>query len=116
MPHSAISAWLGPTFGLLFHNATTSDIVLALKINHDWWLTPIIRSQTNTHVLDIQEGATVEWRGISSRACWLHNVDQQTHHRIDDPESFQCDDLVEWQGQTVVSFGMLGCTAHITLS
>jgi len=116
MSLSTVSPYTEPSFGLRFHNSAPSDIVLAVKIDYGWWLTPIIRTQASTYTLSIHEGATVEWRAISFRACSLHNLVHRIHYRLDDSAAFRCDDLIEWQGQTTVSFGMLGRVAQIYLS
>jgi len=116
MSLSTVSSRTEPNFGLHFHNSAPSDVVLAVKIDYQWWLTPIIQTQASIYTLSIHEGATVEWRAISSRACSLHNLVYRTHYRLDDFAAFRCDDLIEWQGQVTVSFGMLGRVAQIFLS
>jgi len=115
MPFSMVQSWSEPKFGLLFHNSAPSDVVLAVKIDYRWWLTPIIRTQATTPVLFIREGATIEWRAISLLACSMHNHVHRTHYSLYDLGAFECDDLVEWQGQVTVSFGMLGRTSRIVL-
>jgi hypothetical protein len=45
----------------------------------------------------------------------VHNLVYQPHYRVDDFAAFRCDDLIEWQGQATVSFGMLGRVAQIFL-
>jgi hypothetical protein len=116
MSLSAVPIWTEPSFGLLFQNSTHGDVALAVKIDYSWWLAPTIRTQMRTFIIPIQEGATVEWRAISFRACSLHNLVQQTNYRLDDLAAFLYDDLIEWQGRTTVSFGMLGHTVRIDLS
>ena len=113
---SAVTTWTEPSFGILFQNSTRGDVALAVKIDYCWWLAPTIRTQMMTDIFSIHEGATVEWRAISFRACSLYNIVQQTNYRLDDLLAFPCDDLIEWQGQTTVSFGMLGSTVEVILS
>jgi hypothetical protein len=115
MSLSVVPIWTEPSFGLLFRNSTHGDIALAVKIDYCWCLAPIIRAQMISHIIPIQEGATVEWRAISFRTCSLHNLVQHTNYSLEYLEAFQCDDLIEWQGQTTVSFGMLGHTIQIDL-
>ncbi|RYF48762.1 MAG: hypothetical protein EOO38_09425 [Cytophagaceae bacterium] len=115
MPFSMLPPWTEPSFGLLFHNSAPSDVVLAIKVDYRWWLTPIIRTQATTHILSIHEGATIEWRAISFLACSMYNHVNRTHYSLDDLAAFEQDDLVEWQGQVTVSFGMLGRTSQIVL-
>jgi len=115
MPLHMVPRWTEPSFGLLFHNSAPSDVVLAVQVDYRWWLTPVIPTQATTYVLSIQEGATVEWRAISFLACSMHNHVHRTHYSLDDFRAFECDDLVEWQGQVTVSFGMLGRTSEIVL-
>ena len=102
-----VAPYTEPSFRLRFYN---SGVV---KINYRWWLTSIIRTQASIYTLSIQEGSIVEWRAISFRACSLHNLVHRIHYRLDDSAAFRCDDLIEWQGQTTVSFGMLGRVAQI---
>ena len=116
MSLSTVSSWTQHSFGLRFHNSAPSDVVLAVKIDYQWWLTPIIRTRASSYTLSIHEGATVEWRAISFRACSLHNLVHRTHYSLDGFAAFRCDDLIEWQGQTTVLFGMLGRVAQIYLS
>ena len=116
MSLSTVSSWTQHSFGLRFHNSAPSDVVLAVKIDYQWWLTPIIRTRASPYTLSIHEGATVEWRAISFRACSLHNLVHRTHYSLDGFAAFRCDDLIEWQGQTTVSFGMLGRVVQIFLS
>jgi hypothetical protein len=115
MSLSVDPSWIEPSFGLLFRNSTQGDVALAVKIDYYWCLAPTIRAQMISHIIPIQEGATVEWRAISFRACSLHNLVQHTNHSLDDFAAFRCDDLIELQGQTTVSFGMLGHTVQIDL-
>ena len=115
MPFSMVQSWREPKFGLLFHNLAPSDVVLAVEIDYRWWLTPIIRTQATTPILSIREGATIEWRAISFLARSMHNHVHRTHYSLNDLGAFECDDLVEWQGQVTVSFGMLGHTSWIVL-
>jgi hypothetical protein len=89
--------------------------VLAVKIDYRWRLTPVIRTQVNTFVLSIHEGATIEWRAISFLACSMYNHVNRAHYSLHDLGAFECDDLIEWQGQVTVSFGMLGRTSQIIL-
>jgi hypothetical protein len=116
MSLSTVSPYTEPSFGLRFHNWAPSDVVLAVRIDYRWWLTPIIRTQAWTYTLSISEGATVEWRAISFRVYSLYNFVDVPHYSLDDFAAFRCDDLIEWQGQTTVSFGMLGRVAQIYLS
>ena len=116
MTLSMVAPYNEPSFRLRFYNSGPSDVVLVVKINYRWWLTSIIRTQASIYTLSIQEGSIVEWRAISFRACLLHNLVYRTHYSLAYPEAFRCDDLIEWQGQTTVLFGMLGRVAQIYLS
>jgi len=115
MPLFMVAPRPEPSFGLLFRNSSPSDVVLAVKLDYRWWLTPTIRTQATTHILSIHEGATIEWRAISFLACSMYNHVNRTHYSLDDLGAFECDDLVEWQGQVTVSLGMLGRTSRIVL-
>jgi len=115
MPLSITQLWTEPSFGLIFHNSAPSDVVVAIKVDYRWWLTPIIRTQATTPILSIHEGATIEWRAISFLACSMYNHVNRTHYSLDDLGAFEQDDLVQWQGQVIVSFGMLGRTSQIVL-
>jgi hypothetical protein len=70
----------------------------------------------STYTLSVYERAAVERRAISFRACSLRNLVYRAHFSLDDFAAFRCDNLIEWQGQTTVSFGMLGRVAQIFLS
>jgi len=96
MSLSAVSSWTEPSFGLRFHNSAPRDVVLAVKFDYRWWVTPIIRTQASTYILSIHEGTTIEWRAISFRACSLHYLVHRTHYTLDHFAAFRCDDLIEW--------------------
>lgn len=103
-----------PYFDIMFINSHRHPQVVWLRFDAGWWTTPNIPSGVRSDYIPALEGATVSWRAVSANAIAIFNLLHGTNWTTQDQEVLN-DDLIGWQGEYVVTYGMLGRTAHVEL-
>lgn len=104
-----------PYFSMVFVNQRRFRLAVWLKIEGEWWVTPDVRPRGRTGIVPAFEGATIEWRAVSADAVRAYNLLHGTTWTTQSEEIMGDEDVAGWQGQFVVTYGMLGRSIRLAL-
>lgn len=99
---------------LVFANGTSTQVVVWIAFDDDWWVTPNLLPGTDSFVIPVTDGIYVRWRAVSSRAVARYNFIHNTDYDLQSEEIALDEDVICWQGEFSCTQTMLGKALTLT--